>query len=142
MPECKVCEKGVAEFVDDELDKGIFLDDISAKLAQLDPPIFIHRSSIHRHKARHYLPRLRLRMAEKKAHGPQRRILVEWPDNPAAFGALAGKITDDGNVIPPNQVRREDAIITISFETLPARNSPAAQKPEAPKEESPTTSTL
>jgi hypothetical protein len=142
MAECSVCSKGVAEFVDDELDKGTFLDDISAKLATMG--ILIHRSSVHRHKKRHYLPRLRLRMLEKKARGFAGRLIVQWSDSEWPFPAAkpATLCFDDGDAPPhevaADQIRDNDVLICVSFE--PVRKP--SKKAEAPKEETPTTATL
>jgi hypothetical protein len=134
--ECSVCSKGAAAFVDDELDRGTFLDDIAAKLAQQDPPMFIHRSSIFRHKVAHYLPRLRLRALERKSQKPG-RLLIEWPENWNSPATVAGKITlsdpefcaDAPVIVAACQLRESDVLLTVSFETTPVRNAQTL-KPE------------
>jgi hypothetical protein len=130
MAECSVCSKGVAEFVDDELDKGTFLDDIAAKLSQ-QLGIVIHRSSIHRHKKRHYWAKLRLRMAEKKARGSAGRLVVEWSELPPGAAKLPTLCFEgDG---PPREVSADeiedgDVVIAVSFE--PARKKIQLEGPK------------
>jgi len=133
MGECSICAlPEVAAMVDDLLDQGVYLEVISTQLAQLNPPVRIHKSSIHRHKAAHYLPRLRLRMAEKKASRTETRIFVQWPEH-SLLGELAGKITSDADAIAPCQLRERDILLTVTFEEggqKAAQGSPTTLKPE------------
>lgn len=113
--------------VNDWLDEELFLDDIVAKLALQNPPIHVHRSSVHRHKQHSLRERAHSRR-EREAEARMEcsaRILVEW-GNESFFGALAGQVTCDG-IVPASQASqspRETVWISVSFETLQARNPP------------------
>jgi hypothetical protein len=141
MGECSICAvPEVAAMVDDLLDQGVFLDDISARLALQVPPVLIHRSSIFRHKKLHYSLRLRLRAAEKKSHKPG-RLLIEWPEN--WDSPVAGKITlsdsefgDAPVIVAPGHLRESDMLLSVSFETQHVRNAQnqGDLKPEEPPE--------
>jgi ribosomal protein L34E len=113
---CKVCSTA-REFVDSLLDDGEELRVISARLALLSPPIFIDKSSIHRHSKKCYSVRERAQRRKELARAkPEAEIVAVWP----------------GEVDPASG--QAAVVVEIEFEQITARNPLAShldQKEEA-----------
>ena len=126
---CKICSTPNArEIVDGLLDAGTELRVVSAKLALLDPPVFIDKSSIHRHSKKCYSVRERaLRRKEQSERAKaDARLRVVRPGNSPAIGGphdvLILVVYEEGTMRNPQTVARQaPEEIPAAEEAVPER---------------------